>query len=523
MGGIGRAIAAVATGGLSEVARQVLPQNTYNTVSSIASGGMSDIVEQNKSPFTGALEGIGAPKGVLDINQFANDVINPAARGGRILVNMAENDVGGWEGFDQLLDVPKVDAYSRGTDQGAVDFGTRKVGDLLYDVAPEVSAHAQSLGTTIGGIVGAVTPVTPVGGAAIGSGIGSKIGAGTRDEDYGKDFVNAGVAAGTAYVTKGLGKYVGNAASKAGIQGGKVIGGAVQGAARGALGAAPTAYEQGSLKPIAIGAGLGGVGGAIGGAYQMYKTPGDAFGGGIQDPEMYQKLVNEGMAPANYGYTDPDLYAKAVSEGLLPEGTSMYSDRVAPEGYQPLEYGSERFEQSPFKTDYTVDPVTGNLELNKPPLYAFSNEPGAYGSKGFFESARELGLEPMEALDLNDTSLGGVSANQLAETSLWDKTRNLMGEVGKTVLNSNLGRLGQQISADGMPYYIPGEEGRGGGSSSEASVDTLMTRMAGAESAKKSKKAGYVEVLNPKTGMPFLLQDLGGYKEGEVPEQRLYT
>ena len=50
-----------------------------------------------------------------------------------------------------------------------------------------------------------------------------------------------------------------------------------------------------------------------------------------------------------------------------------------------------------------------------------------------------------------------------------------------------------------------------------------MTRMAGAESAKKSKKAGYVEVLNPKTGMPFLLQDLGGYKEGEVPEQRLYT
>ena len=62
MGSVGRAIAAVATGGLSEAARQVLPQDTYNTVSSIASGGISDIIERNQVPFTGALEGIGAPK-----------------------------------------------------------------------------------------------------------------------------------------------------------------------------------------------------------------------------------------------------------------------------------------------------------------------------------------------------------------------------------------------------------------------------------------------------------------------------
>lgn len=519
MGSVGRAIAAVATGGLSEVARQVLPQDTYNAAASGVSLGMSDIVEQGKAPFTGAIQYIGPELGMDEAHMnWLEDLSADMFSGGFAQLPKAyeaATEDGGfdvWKGIDRAVDPA-----------GTIDYSLRRTGDNLYDLAPDVVQYAQPIGATVGGIVGSYVPVIgTAAGAAIGSGIGSKIGAGTRSEDYGRDFMNAGISYGAGAATQGLGQYIGNAASEAGISGGKVIGGAAEGAARGALSSAPTAYEQGSLKPIAIGAGLGGVGGAIGGAYQMYTDPGDALGGGITDPDMYKKLVEEGMAPANYGYTDPDLYAKAVSEGLLPKGTSMYSDRVAPEGYQPLEYGSERFEQSPFKTDYTVDPVTGNLELNKPPLYAFSKEPGAYGSKEFFESARELGLEPMEALDLNDTSLGGVSANQLAETSLWDKTRNLMGEVGKTVLRSNLGKLGQQIGADGQPYYIEGEEGRGGGSTSEASVDTLMTRMAGAESAKKAKQSGFVEVLNPTTGLPVLLKDVASYGE-EEPEQKLYS
>ena len=108
------------------------------------------------------------------------------------------------------------------------------------------------------------------------------------------------------------------------------------------------------------------------------------------------------------------------------------------------------------------------------------------------------------------------------DVSLWDKVRGLMGDVGKIALNSNLGKLGQQIGADGQPYYIEGEEGRAGSSTSEESVDTLMTRIRGAESAKKAKKSGFVEVLDPSTGLPILFSSLGEYKE-ETPEQKLYS
>lgn len=522
MGSVGRAIAAVATGGVSEAARQVLPQDTYNTVSSIASGGISDIVEQNQAPFTGALKGIGAPKEVLDINQFANDVINPATRGGRILVNMAENDIGGWEGFDQLLDVPKVDAYSTGTDQGAVDFGTRAAGDLLYDVAPELSAVAQPIGSTVGGIIGGIYggPLGAVGGAAAGSGLGSKIGSGNRDEDYGKDFVNAGVAAGTAYVTQGIGNYVAGSVGtpvggftdiasyvpSSGVAGatgsqavGNVAGKVVEGATRGAIGQAPKAYEEGSFTPIIMGAGIGGVGGALSG------TTGELYSAAT-DPNIPNDYYTNQAVGSNLG-TISEMATGDKTTGTIGEfynqggaGLSELSGQTLPqfEVNPELKYAAW---MNPL-TDYTMGGAVNE------PQYKTTITPQE--NPGEYKYDRPTFYDP---------------DNPFGEPSLWDKTRSLMSNIGKSVLNSNLGRLGQQISADGQPSYIEGvgDEGRGGGSSSEASVDTLMTRMAGAESAKKSKKAGYVEVLNPETGMPFLLQDLGGYKEGEVPEQRLYT
>lgn len=518
MGGIGRAIAAVATGGLSEVARQVLPQDTYNTVSSIASGGISDIVERNQAPFTGALEGIGAPKEVLDINQFANDVINPATRGGRILVNMAENDVGGWEGLDQLLDVPMIGSYSRGTDQGAVDFGTRAVGDLLYDVAPELSAVAQPLGTAIGGIVGSYVPVIgTAAGAAIGSGIGSKIGAGNRTEDYGKDFINAGLAYGAGAATQGLSSAVSGSVGtpvggftdiasyvpSSGIAGatgsqavGNVAGKVVEGAAKGAIGQAGNAYDQGSLTPVLVGAGAGALGGALSGSV------GELYSGATSVDPSNNYYIDQAVG-SNLG-TISEMATGDKTTGTIGEfynqggaGFSELSGQTLPqfEVNPELKYAAW---MNPV-TDYTMGGAVNE------PQYKTTITPQE--NPGEYKYDRPTFYDP---------------DNPFGEPSLWDKTQSLMSNIGKSVLNSNLGRLGQQISADGQPYYVEGEEGRGGGSSSEALVDALMTRMAGAESAKKSKKAGYVEVLNPTTGLPILLKDVTGYRE-EEPEQKLYS
>lgn len=515
MGSVGRAIAAVATGGLSEAARQVMPQDTYNTVSSIASGGISDIVEQNQAPFTGALEGIGAPKEVLDINQFASDVINPATRGGRILVNMAENDVGGWEGFDQLLDAPNIGSYSRGTDQGAVDFGTRGVGDLLYDVAPEVSAYAQPIGSVIGGIVGSYIPVIgTAAGAAIGSGIGSKIGAGNRTEDYGRDFVNAGISYGAGAATQGLGNYVSGSVGNytpgsfvdmasttmpSGVAGatgsqavGNVAGKVVEGAAKGAIGQIPAAYEQGSIEPLAIGAGLGGVGGALSG------SAGEIYRGITSIPNDF--YTNQAVG-ANLG-TISDMATGAKTSGTIGDfynqggaGLSELSGQTLPqvEVNPELKYAAWL---NPI-TDYTMGGAVNEPKYNT--TITPQENPGEY----------KYNLPTFYNPDNPDVSL-------------WDKVRGLMGDVGKIALNPSIGKLGQQIGVDGQPYYVEGEEGRAGGSTSEESVDTLMTRMRGAESAKKAKKSGFVEVLDPSTGLPILFSSLGEYKE-ETPEQKLYS
>lgn len=513
MGGIGRALAAVATGGLSEVGRAVLPQDTYNAAASVASLGMSDIVEQGKAPFTGAIQYIGPELGMDEAHMnWLEDLSADMFSGGFAQLPKAYESAtedGGfdvWKGIDRSIDPA-----------GTVDYSLRRTGDNLYEVIPDVMAYAQPIGATVGGIVGAVTPVTPVGGAAIGSGIGSKLSRGTRSEDYGKDFLNAGVAAGTAYVTQGLGNYVAGSVGtpiggftdvasyvpSSGVAGytgsqavGNVAGKVVEGAAKGAIGQAGNAYDQGSFTPIIMGAGIGGVGGALSG------TTGELYSAAT-DPNIPNDYYTNQAVGSNLG-TISEMATGDKTTGTIGEfynqggaGLSELSGQTLPqfEVNPDLKYAAW---MNPL-TDYTMGGAVNE------PQYKTTITPQE--NPGEYKYDRPTFYDP---------------DNPFGEPSLWDKTRSLMSNIGKSVLNSNLGRLGQQIGADGQPYYIEGEEGRGGGSTSEASVDTLMTRLMGAESAKKAKQSGFVEVLNPTTGLPMLLKDVASYGE-EEPEQKLYS
>lgn len=509
MGSVGRAVMAVATGGLSELGRAVLPENVYNPVASALSLGVSDVVERGEAPFTGVIRYAGPALGMdeSDMN-WLEDVSADIFSGGFAQLPKAykaATEDGGfdvWKGIDRAVDPA-----------GTIDYTLRKTGDILYDIAPDVMAYAQPIGATVGSIVGAVTPVTPVGGAAIGSAIGSKLGAGTRYEDYGKDFVNAGVAAGTAYVTQGLGNYVAGSVGtpvggftdiasyvpSSGIAGatgsqavGNVAGKVVEGAARGAIGQIPAAYEQGSIEPLAIGAGLGGVGGALSGA------AGEIYRGITSIPNDF--YTNQAVG-ANLG-TISDMATGVKTSGTIGDfynqggaGLSELSGQTLPqvEVNPELKYAAWL---NPI-TDYTMGGAVNEPKYNT--TITPQDNPGEY----------KYNLPTFYDPDNPDVSL-------------WDKVRGLMGEVGKIALNSNLGKLGQQIGADGQPYYVEGEEGRAGSSTSDESVDTIMTRIRGAESAKKAKKSGFVEVLDPSTGLPILSSSIGEYKE-ETPEQKLYS
>ncbi len=506
MGSVGRVVAAVATGGLSEVGRAVLPEKVYNPVASALSLGVLDVIERGEAPFTGVIRYVGPALGMdeSDMN-WLEDVSADIFSGGFAQLPKAykaATEDGGfdvWKGIDRAVDPA-----------GTIDYSLRKTGDILYDIAPDVMAYAQPIGATVGSIVGAVTPVTPVGGAAIGSGIGSKLGAGTRYEDYGKDFVNAGVAAGTAYATQGLGNYVAGSVGtpvggftdiasyvpSSGIAGatgsqavGNVAGKVVEGAARGAIGQIPAAYEQSSIKPLAIGAGLGGVGGALSGAAgEIYRgIPNDFY-------------TNQAVG-ANLG-TISDMATGVKTSGTIGDfynqggaGLSELSGQTLPqvEVNPELKYAAWL---NPI-TDYTMGGAVNEPKYNT--TITPQDNPGEY----------KYNLPTFYNPDNPDVSL-------------WDKVRGLMGEVGKIALNSNLGKLGQQIGADGQPYYVEGEEGRAGSSTSDESVDTIMTRIRGAESAKKAKKSGFVEVLDLSTGLPILSSSIGEYKE-ETPEQKLYS
>lgn len=515
MGGIGRVFAAAVSGGLSEVGRAL---DGTGTVNSFASGGLSDIVENGKAPFTSPINSWGPALGMDEAHQkWMEDLSAEMYSGGLAQLPKAYDKATKDGGFDTGAFIDRAIDPA-----GTIDYSLRKTGDNIYDAAPEVSPYLNTAGSVVGGVVGSYIPVIgTAAGAAIGSGVGNKLGSGTRTYDYGGDLVDAGIS----YAAGDLANTA--AAAATGASGSNLVGGAVKGAMAGAVKGAPTAVETGNWDPVLYGAAGGALFGGAAGAYtDIFGDPSsyDELGGGIKDPEMYQKLVDEGMAPANYGYTDPDLYELDVAKGILPKGTSMFGVNSAlPEGYKPLEYGSNTFEQSPFKTDYKLNPSTGSMELDKPSLYAFSDDPNAYGSKEFFTKAQELGMSPNQALDLDDTSLGGVSANVLAKPSLWESTKSTMEKVGKGVTDNKnaLLKIAGMFNEAGTAGTagILGEEGRRGSTSPDDNVTTIIASLPGKKSAKKALTAEEVEASKYYSPDMFL-KDVKGYDQ---QEEKLYS
>lgn len=169
-------------------------------------GGGGGFLGDILNPVGAALREADAPRWVGDVQQYADDILNPQNRGGRIIGNIADNKVGGWEGLDQLVDIPKPGAASKGTDQGMVDYGFRKVGDYQPQWFKDTMS---TLGTGIGGYL------YGPGGAAAMAGLASKAqqGSDPNRRDYQAGFQNAGTAAAMVYAASAAGEALGGAGS----------------------------------------------------------------------------------------------------------------------------------------------------------------------------------------------------------------------------------------------------------------------------------------------------------------------
>jgi hypothetical protein len=148
------------------------------------------------------------PSWMGDAQQYTDDLLNPQNRGARIIGNTLDNKTGGWEALDQIVDIPKPGAHSRGTDQGMVDYGFRKLGD---NVPKNVTNTISPLVTGIAGYL------KGPGAAAAAAGVMSKMqqGSDPANRDYQSGFKNAGLAAVATYAGQQAGGMMSNTGSTA--------------------------------------------------------------------------------------------------------------------------------------------------------------------------------------------------------------------------------------------------------------------------------------------------------------------
>jgi len=174
--------------------------NPLKAAKSFFSGGLSDVFD-SKAPFTGALENVNAPSFVQDMNKFANDVINPASRGGRVLGDLLSGKTGWAEATDQLVDIPMFGSGEG--EQGLIDYGFRELGTIQPQWFKDTMS---SLGTGVGAYL------YGPGGAAAMAGLADKaqqgpvpqgMGREDRNDLYRRGFKNAGTAATLSYLLGG--------------------------------------------------------------------------------------------------------------------------------------------------------------------------------------------------------------------------------------------------------------------------------------------------------------------------------
>ena len=381
-------VANVLTGGLHDLVESV----GGHKLSSLLSGGLTDVAKGN-APFTSitdpAIEKLGLDEATTNWLKDVQSLIMTAGFDQLAKAYERYKDTGDfWAGLDRFIDPA-----------GTIDYSTRKTGDLIYDVAPEVVPYIQPVAATIGGLWGP-------GGAAAGSGIGSKLASGTRSYDYGEDFKDAAIAAVADY-TAGEALGAGGEATQVGTQATtqaaeqtalETIGqGALKGAMSGAVRGIEPALQEGSFTPIVEGGITGAVtGGATSGIGELINT----YLGTNMSPEELKAYEAAEKNPGAKIYVDnvpstgpQPTYAPAdTSPVLLDEAGNIQYDTSGPESMYPItEGGQPKYAPADVSKMYepsTVEPTTiekigkGVLD-NADTLKSLASMFGAAGAPGF--------------------------------------------------------------------------------------------------------------------------------------------
>lgn len=200
------------------------------------------------------------------------------------------------------------------------------------------------------------------------------------------------------------------------ITGGAGLAAGLSASAAGAIGgttaAIPSAIQQESVLPLAIGA----AGGAIGGGLLGGSTP-DYGIDGYLSPEEY--------------FADVNQYVPTASD--LPVGMNLSGE---PTGYSAPQ------QLQTINPDYVAASNAGQ-----------TNKPVIYGSQGMLDAGQQLGLTPEQTLSLSDTSLGGVSANELA----WNTaaTANNASDIANRAVNKTIQQFSKGLLSQGANVKMP--------------------------------------------------------------------
>ncbi len=507
-----RAVAAVATGGLSEL---TTGGSVTDKIGSVMSGGLS---VANEEAMGAIADKIGLDE---SSTQFLKDATGQFVPGAgldtrQILEGIEKgSDQGFWAGLDRAVDPA-----------GTIDYTTRKQGDLQNELVPELRPYYQPAGAIIGNIVWGPY------GAAIGSGLGSKMAGGTDYYDYEGDFKNAGMAFLASDLTSGIDTGVsGYVSPTIGQTAGNIVGGAAKGAATGAISGAPAALETGHIDPVLQGAALGGViGGVAAGAGELYnyfnpptspealayeyatENPGEM----VQIGSPQQAMMDEAYFYAQthpgtwvdsvtgeihpwYGVGTPETMYPLTSTGGIPYAPANPSSMYPLDAYNNIQYAPAAPE--------VAYPLASNAER----LNAFEAEP-QFASD--YIHPYELGSG--HGADVKIGSTGYDPYN-----TYFNEEPSILSSVGKFVLdNSNtLLKLASILGGGAGATVTPAEAGafpgggRSGMPSSEAVTEFLMQH--GGTGKGKSKGLGAGEVKGPYYGDSFMpgLRDIKKYDE----------
>jgi len=299
--GCGDTFTDIATGGATAI---IDDPGVTQAIGGVMTGGATNAMNGD---IVGALSGgASSSMGTGEIGKLTRASIEGLVTGGVSNIQQAAK----YKNFANQLDV--FFDPSRMNDKWIRKSGTYLEGLPLGHEARQLAPQVMS---TVGGIIGAVTPITPMGGAAAGYYLGNKI----KGDSNEAGLKGAAISAAAAGIGSGANEYIKPIVSGAlgggitGAIGSGVVSGATTGAAAGAMGAAANGGDM--AQGAGMGALTGGIGGGVGaGLNQTYQAAGV--------PQTYQQplssLANMGL---KYGTTalNQDIWGTPIRPQTRPQ------------------------------------------------------------------------------------------------------------------------------------------------------------------------------------------------------------